>query len=72
MARLRIPSGRLVFDLIQHDALAGKDAVWPCISLALPPPTPGREQHLPPVQNTEPSKGTLDTVLIPQKWENDY
>ncbi|GFX70248.1 hypothetical protein TNCV_4616851 [Trichonephila clavipes] len=42
MARLRIPSARLVFDLPQHDALGGKDAVWPCISLALPPPTPGR------------------------------
>ncbi|GFX59324.1 hypothetical protein TNCV_4632821 [Trichonephila clavipes] len=41
MARLRLPSARLVFDLPQHDALAGKDAVWSCISLALPPPTPG-------------------------------
>ncbi|GFU33735.1 hypothetical protein TNCV_2048021 [Trichonephila clavipes] len=55
-----------------HDALGGKDAVWPCISLALPPPTPGREQLLPPLQNTQPSKGTLDTVLSPPKWENDY
>ncbi|GFW62930.1 hypothetical protein TNCV_4452791 [Trichonephila clavipes] len=67
MARLRIPSARLVFDLPQHDALAGKDAVWPWISLALPPPTPGREEHLPPLQNTQPSKGTLDTVLSPPK-----
>ncbi|GFY04951.1 hypothetical protein TNCV_2176071 [Trichonephila clavipes] len=31
MARLRLPSARLVFDLPQHDALAGKDAVWSCI-----------------------------------------
>ncbi|GFT68212.1 hypothetical protein TNCV_373401 [Trichonephila clavipes] len=63
MARLRIPIARLVFDLPQHDALGGKDAMWPCISLALPPPTPGREQLLSPLQNTQPSKGTLDTVL---------
>ncbi|GFV62642.1 hypothetical protein TNCV_2528671 [Trichonephila clavipes] len=54
MARLRLPSARLVFDLPQHDALAGKDAMRPCISLALPPPTPGREPHLPPLQNTQP------------------
>ncbi|GFT63134.1 hypothetical protein TNCV_1801921 [Trichonephila clavipes] len=65
MARLRIPSTRLVFDFPQHDAHAGKDAVWPCISLALPPPTPGCEQHLPPLQNTQLSKGTLDIVLSP-------
>ncbi|GFX02763.1 hypothetical protein TNCV_4437451, partial [Trichonephila clavipes] len=50
----------------------GKDAVWSCISLALPPPTPGCEQHLPPLQNTQPTDATLDTVLSPQKWENDY
>ncbi|GFX33239.1 hypothetical protein TNCV_2354081 [Trichonephila clavipes] len=31
MARLRLPSARLVFDLPQHDALAEKDAVWSCI-----------------------------------------
>ncbi|GFU71725.1 hypothetical protein TNCV_2911431 [Trichonephila clavipes] len=73
MARLRLPSARLVFDLPQHDALAGKDVMWPCISLALPPRTLGYEQHLPPLQNTRPSKGTLDTVLSPRKkWENDY
>ncbi|GFS80742.1 hypothetical protein TNCV_86611 [Trichonephila clavipes] len=67
MAQLRLPSARLVFDLPQHDALAGKDAVWPCISLALPPPTPGCEQLLPPLQNTQHSKGTLNTVLSPRK-----
>ncbi|GFW36322.1 hypothetical protein TNCV_3712431 [Trichonephila clavipes] len=67
MARLRLPSARLVFDLPQYDALAGKDAVWPCISLALPPPTPGCEHLLPHLQNTQPSKGTLDTVLSPRK-----
>ncbi|GFW49107.1 hypothetical protein TNCV_467351 [Trichonephila clavipes] len=54
MARLRIPSARLVFDFPQQDAQAGKDAVRPCISLALPPPTPRCEQHLPPLQNTKP------------------
>ncbi|GFS91274.1 hypothetical protein TNCV_1306901 [Trichonephila clavipes] len=67
MAQLRLPSARLVFDLPQHDALAGKDAMRPCVSLALPLPTLGREQHLPPMQNTRPSKGTLDTVLSPRK-----
>ncbi|GFX88603.1 hypothetical protein TNCV_2660141 [Trichonephila clavipes] len=67
MARLRLPSARLVFDLPQHDALAGKDAVWPRISLALPPPTPEYEQLLPPLQNIQSSKGTLDTVLSPRK-----
>ncbi|GFW96934.1 hypothetical protein TNCV_4183851 [Trichonephila clavipes] len=41
MARLRLPSARLVFDLPQHDALARNDAMRPCISLALPPPTLG-------------------------------
>ncbi|GFS87850.1 hypothetical protein TNCV_1816181 [Trichonephila clavipes] len=69
MARLRLPSARLVFDLPQHDALARKDAVGPYISLALPPPTLGCEQHLPPLQNAGPSKGTLDTVLSPRKME---
>ncbi|GFS68919.1 hypothetical protein TNCV_4569661 [Trichonephila clavipes] len=51
MARLRIPRTRLLFDLPQDGALAGKDAVWPCISLALPPPTPGlpNEKPLPPL-----------------------
>ncbi|GFT90177.1 hypothetical protein TNCV_1347781 [Trichonephila clavipes] len=39
---------------------------------ALPLPTPGSEQHLPPLQNTQLSKGTLDTVLSPKKWKNDY
>ncbi|GFX62305.1 hypothetical protein TNCV_1382291 [Trichonephila clavipes] len=67
MARLRLPSARLVFDLPQHDALAGKDAMRPCISLALPPPTLGCEQHVPPLQNTRPSKDPLDTVLSPRK-----
>ncbi|GFT68706.1 hypothetical protein TNCV_684041 [Trichonephila clavipes] len=67
MARLRLPSARLVFDLPQHDALAGKDAMRPCISLALPPPTLGCEQHVPPLQNTRPSKSILDTVLSPRK-----
>ncbi|GFX36896.1 hypothetical protein TNCV_4000561 [Trichonephila clavipes] len=67
MARLRLPSARLVFDLPQHGAMAGKDAVWSYISLALPPPTPGCEQHLPPLQNTQPTDGTLDTVLSPRK-----
>ncbi|GFV02055.1 hypothetical protein TNCV_2547661 [Trichonephila clavipes] len=67
MARLCLPSARLVFDLPQHDALAGKDAVRPCISLALPPPTPGREQNLPALQNTRSFKGTLDTALSPRK-----
>ncbi|GFV49957.1 hypothetical protein TNCV_1392381 [Trichonephila clavipes] len=67
MARLRLPSARLVFDLPQHDALARNDAMRPCISLALPPPTLGCEQHVPPLQNTRPSKGILDTVLSPRK-----
>ncbi|GFX41507.1 hypothetical protein TNCV_3490451 [Trichonephila clavipes] len=67
MARLCLPSARLVFDLPQHDALAGKDATRPCISLALPPPTLGCEQHVPPLQNTRPSKSLLDTGLSPRK-----
>ncbi|GFV75647.1 hypothetical protein TNCV_2240961 [Trichonephila clavipes] len=72
MARLRLPNARLVFDLPQNDALAGKDAMWPCISLALPPPTPGCEQLLFPLQNTQPSKGTLDTVLRPRKMGESF
>ncbi|GFW36779.1 hypothetical protein TNCV_4348201 [Trichonephila clavipes] len=67
MARLRLPSARLVFDLPQHDALARKDSMRSCISLALPPPTLGREQHVPPLQNTRPSKNLLDTALSPRK-----
>ncbi|GFT57449.1 hypothetical protein TNCV_4515461 [Trichonephila clavipes] len=67
MARFRLPSTRLVFYLPQHDALAVKDVMRPFISLALPPPTPGCEQHLPPLQNTQPPDGPLDTVLIPRK-----
>ncbi|GFV82095.1 uncharacterized protein TNCV_2789931 [Trichonephila clavipes] len=54
MARLRLPSARLVFDLPQHDALAGKDAMRPYLSLALSPPTPGCESHVPPLQSTQP------------------
>ncbi|GFT84441.1 hypothetical protein TNCV_3861991 [Trichonephila clavipes] len=67
MARLCLPSARLVFDLPQHDALAGKDAMRPCISLALPPVTPGCESHVPPLKNTQPPAAPLDTVLSPRK-----
>ncbi|GFW30198.1 hypothetical protein TNCV_3067501 [Trichonephila clavipes] len=67
MARLRLPSARLVFDLPQHDALAGKDAMRPYISLALSPPTLGCEPHVPPLQNTQPSADPLDTALSPRK-----
>ncbi|GFS96584.1 hypothetical protein TNCV_3943761 [Trichonephila clavipes] len=67
MAQLRLPSARLVFDLPQHDALAGKDAMRPCISLALSPPTLECEPHLPPMQNTQPPAGSLDTALSPRK-----
>ncbi|GFT46039.1 hypothetical protein TNCV_2773341 [Trichonephila clavipes] len=52
------------------DALAENDAMRP-FSLALPPPTLGGEQHVPPLQNTRPSKSLLDTALSPRKWEND-
>ncbi|GFV61640.1 hypothetical protein TNCV_187981 [Trichonephila clavipes] len=67
MARLCLPSARRVFNLPQHDALAGNDAMRPCLSLALPPPTLGCEQHVPPLQNTRPSKSLLDTALSPRK-----
>ncbi|GFV38513.1 hypothetical protein TNCV_3491021 [Trichonephila clavipes] len=67
MARLRLPSARLVFDLPQHDALARKDAMRPYLSLALSPPTPGCEPHVPPLQNTQPSADPLDTALSPRK-----
>ncbi|GFV53393.1 hypothetical protein TNCV_1405351 [Trichonephila clavipes] len=60
-------SARRVFDLPQHDALAGNDAMRPYLSLALPPPTLGCEQHVPPLQNTRPSKSLLDTALSSRK-----
>ncbi|GFU16981.1 hypothetical protein TNCV_721761 [Trichonephila clavipes] len=67
MARLCLPSARFVFNLPQHDALAENDAMRPYLSLALPPPTLGGEQHVPPLQNTRPSKSLLDTALSPRK-----
>ncbi|GFW59459.1 hypothetical protein TNCV_1509041 [Trichonephila clavipes] len=67
MARLRLPSARFVFDLPQHDALAGKDAMRPYLSLALSPPTPGCESHVPPLQSTQPFADPLDTALSPRK-----
>ncbi|GFT36468.1 hypothetical protein TNCV_2990981 [Trichonephila clavipes] len=68
MVRLCLPSARHVFYLPQPDALAGKDAMWPFISLALPPATPGYDwSHVPPLQNTQPPAALLDTVLSPRK-----
>ncbi|GFW67215.1 hypothetical protein TNCV_4032271 [Trichonephila clavipes] len=67
MARLRLPSTRLVFDLPQHKALARNDAMRTCISLALSPPTPGCEPHVPTLQNTQPSADPLDTALSSRK-----
>ncbi|GFT36477.1 hypothetical protein TNCV_737601 [Trichonephila clavipes] len=68
MVRLCLPSARHVFYLPQPDALAGKDAMRPFISLALPPATPGYDwSHVPPLQNTQPPAALLDTVLSPRK-----
>ncbi|GFY62456.1 hypothetical protein TNIN_135021 [Trichonephila inaurata madagascariensis] len=55
-------SARRVSNLTQHDALARKDALRPCVSHTSPPTTPRREKHLPPLQSPQPIEGTLDTV----------
>ncbi|GFT90139.1 hypothetical protein TNCV_109021 [Trichonephila clavipes] len=59
MAHLRPPSTRLVFDLPQHDALARKDAMRPCIPLALLPPTLGCEQHVTLCRTPDPLRAPL-------------
>ncbi|GFX89959.1 hypothetical protein TNCV_886571 [Trichonephila clavipes] len=68
MVRLCLPSARHVFYLSQPDTLAGKDAMWSFISLALPPAIPGYDwSHVPPLQNTQHPAAPLDTVLSPRK-----
>ncbi|GFS54576.1 hypothetical protein TNCV_2748981 [Trichonephila clavipes] len=70
MAQLRLPSARLVFDLPPHDALVGKDAVCPCNSLALPPPTPGLIKYFLMVEFKAPN---YLMILIPAKMNSpDY
>ncbi|GFX93240.1 hypothetical protein TNCV_4761191 [Trichonephila clavipes] len=70
MVRLYYPSARHVFHLPQSNALVGKDAKRPFISLALPPATPGYDwSHVPPLQNTQHPAALLDTVLSPRKME---
>ncbi|GFS72634.1 hypothetical protein TNCV_1420401 [Trichonephila clavipes] len=51
---------------------ARKDALWSYVSHALPVTTPGREQHLSTLQGTHSIESTLDAVLSPPNWENDY
>ncbi|GFY68830.1 hypothetical protein TNIN_85831 [Trichonephila inaurata madagascariensis] len=55
--------------LPQHDALARKDTLWPCVSHTLPPTTPGCKKHLPPLQGTQPIESTqpleVNTMLRP-------
>ncbi|GFV82089.1 hypothetical protein TNCV_2789871 [Trichonephila clavipes] len=63
---LRLPSARLVFDLPQHDALAGKDAMRPylhlrCLLRHLD------VSHTCPLQSTQPFADPLDTALSPRK-----
>ncbi|GFU15857.1 hypothetical protein TNCV_2367981 [Trichonephila clavipes] len=43
MARYRVSSARRVLHLSESDALARKDTLWPCVSLAMSAATPGRE-----------------------------
>ncbi|GFS84903.1 hypothetical protein TNCV_528491 [Trichonephila clavipes] len=43
MARYRVSSAQRVSHLSESDALARKDTVWPCVSLAMSVATPGRE-----------------------------
>ncbi|GFX80647.1 hypothetical protein TNCV_499141 [Trichonephila clavipes] len=43
MARYRVSSARRVSRLSESDALARKDTVWPCVSLAMSVATPERE-----------------------------
>ncbi|GFW39598.1 hypothetical protein TNCV_3187691 [Trichonephila clavipes] len=61
----QVPDSCYIF--LSTNTLAREDALWSCVSLALPPTTPGRKQLLPPLQNTQPTEGTLDTVMSPRK-----
>ncbi|GFU04401.1 hypothetical protein TNCV_95971 [Trichonephila clavipes] len=72
MARLRLPSARLVFDLPQHDALAGKTQCGRAFHLRYLLRHLDVSNTCPLCRTPNPLMAPLDTVLSPRKWENDY
>ncbi|GFU02135.1 hypothetical protein TNCV_533431 [Trichonephila clavipes] len=69
MARYRVSSARRVSHLSEFDALARKDTVWPCVSLAMSVATPGHDL----VFNLSPSThdGTLVSLEPVKKTQGD-